>query len=148
MDAPDEARVPAWLSSYRVLGQVGEHLCLEIEPRIYVYWLVGHFRRSDLDGLSKFCADASGRGIPYVSISFTERLTRYDADLRTVMTAPGELVERRAAESIVVSNHPLERMVVHTMSLAGRAAGSPGGLLGAAATFEEALARARRVVRT
>lgn len=146
LDAEKQAPVPTWLSSYRVVGQIGTHVCLEIEPCIFAYWLVGHFQRSDLDELTRFCTDACGLGVPYVSISFTQGLTRYDPDLRTVMTAPGDLAKRRAVESIVVSEHPLERMVVQTMSLAGRAAGNPGGRLGAAATFEDALARARVVI--
>ena len=47
----------------------------------------------------------------------------------------------------MVSEHPLERMVVQTMALAGRAAGNPGGALGAASSFEDALSRARAALR-
>ena len=55
-DVDDTSADPSELASFRVIGRVAEHLCLEVEPHVYVYWLAS-----------------------------------YDPDLRTVMTAPGEL---------------------------------------------------------
>ncbi|MCB9598393.1 MAG: hypothetical protein H6719_37110 [Sandaracinaceae bacterium] len=135
--------LPLSLSHYELVGSTDEHLCLQVERQIYVYWLVGHFKREHLDRLTELVVGAPGFRQPYVSIAFTEGLSGYDADLRTVITHPGGLLLRKAMESIVVSDKPLERMVVRTMSLAGRAAGNPGGRLAAASTFEEALAMAR-----
>ena len=63
------------------------------------------------------------------------------------MSDPGELRDRTAYEAVVVTPKPLERMIVRTMSLAGRAAGNPGGRLSAASTFAEGLARARDALR-
>ena len=145
MEEQSAEELPVWLAKYRVLGTAAQHSCLELDSRVVGYWLVGQFRRTDLDHLTRFSWDACAR-THYVSVAFTERLTGYDSDLRTVMTEPGELRIRRAVESIVVTANPLERMIVNTMSLAGRAVGNPGGALSAASSLDEALGRAREVL--
>lgn len=118
-------------------------MCLHVEDQIYAYWLEGYFQRSHLDDLTRFVRNAPGFRRPYVSIAFTERIDGYDPDLRTVMTDPGALRAMAAHESIVVSERPLERMIVRTMAMAGRAVGDPGGKLSTATSFGEALRHAR-----
>ena len=138
--------LPPRLAEGRELGRVADHVCVEIERGIVGYWLVGHFARRDLDALTRLAWDSVDGG-EYVSIAFTERLERYDPDLRTVATEPGELRLRRAKAAIVLSAKPLERMVVQTMSLAGKAVGKPAGELVAEADLDAAIVRARALLR-
>ena len=137
---------PEYLEKYSRLGQIDGHMCFLIERRIYAFYVEGHFSRKHLDALVGFVRDSPGFTQPYVTIALSQDVAGYDSDLRTVMSDPGELREMKSMETIVVTDKPLNRMVVRTMALAGRAAGNPGGVLAAASTFEEALVRARQVV--
>lgn len=139
--------VPSWLASYQALGTSGKHTVLHLEDQIYAYWLVGHFAVQHLREMTQLIADSPGWRRLYVSLAFTEEIGDYDPDLRQIMRDPQDLRGRSAYEAIVVTPKPLERMIVRTMSLAGRAAGNPGGRLSAASTFEEGLERARTVLR-
>ena len=139
--------IPSWLASYQALGTSGGHTVLHLEDQIYAYWLEGHFALKHLQEMTRLIASRPGWERLYVSLAFTELIDGYDADLRQVMSDPGELRDRTAYEAVVVTPKPLERMIVRTMSLAGRAAGNPGGRLSAASTFEEGLARARDALR-
>lgn len=134
---------PDWLAVHDVRGTTDGHSCLHVEDQIYVYWLEGYFKRSHLDDLTLFVRNTPGFRRPYVSIVFTDNIAGYDPDLRTVMTDPGALRAVAAHESVVVSERPLERMIIRTMSMAGRAVGDPGGKLSAASSFGEALRQAR-----
>ncbi len=138
--------LPEWLTPYQVLGRVGDHVLLHFEGLIYGYWLVGHFSRRDLEDLTRLISESPGYQRDYVALAFCTEVTGYDTDLRTVITDPGPLAERKAALAIVVSDRPLDRMVVRTMSLAGSVAGNPGGELAAVSTLEEGLARARQAL--
>lgn len=135
--------VPSWLSEYAVLGTTHQHVCFHIEDQIYAYWIAGRLRRQNLDDLTELITGAPGWRKPYVSIAFAEDITGYDPDLRSVMTDPGDLATVAADLAIVVSERPLQRMVIRTMAIAARAAGYPGGRISAASTFEEALDDAR-----
>ena len=139
--------LPEGLRGCRRIGDVGEHVVLKVEDRVYAMYLIGHFARSDLDGAYRLITTSPGWTRPWVLLSFSEQVTGYDRDLRSLMTDLGWLKDVSAVESIHVSESALDRMIVNTMSVAGRVAGTEAKI-SAASSLPEALARARAALRS
>jgi len=128
-----------------VLGTHSEHTVLHMDERIYALHLVGHFSRADLEAMHDIITASPDRARPWGLVALSRDVESYDSDLREVMRDPGRLEGREAIETIVVTSHPIEKMVVNTMAVGARIVGAERKLH-ACDTLDEALLRLRRTL--